>query len=150
MENHISSKSNINPKIWGPHFWKTFHLIAFGYPLNPNEKDKYVYKKFYKYFSNILPCDKCSLEARKLNEVINWDLILKNRENLIRWTYDYHDTVNQRLGKTSPNFEKFLKNFIKDVNNFVCYCDRTIEYTIIGLLLLFLLIFIMHYTSNTP
>ena len=150
MENHISPKSNISPKIWGPYFWKTFHLTAFGYPENPNEKDKKVYKTFYKNFANILPCDKCSLEARKLNELVDWDSILKNRESLIKWTYDYHDTVNQRLGKNSPNFENFTKNFIKDVNKFVCSCDRTIEYTIIGLLILFILIFIMHYTSNTP
>lgn len=150
MENHISPKSNINPKIWGPYFWKTFHIVAFGYPINPNIKDKKVYKTFYKNFASILPCDKCSLEARKLNELVEWDSIFENRENLIKWTYEYHDTVNQRLGKTSPNLEKFSKNFIKDVNKFHCSCDRIIEYAIIGLLILIIILFIMHYTSDTP
>lgn len=150
MENHISSKSNISPKIWGPYFWKTFHLTAFGYPEKPNSKDKKVYKTFYKNFSNILPCDKCSLEARKLDELINWEFILQNRKNLIEWTHEYHDTVNQRLGKTSPNLENFSKNFIKDVNKFYCSCDRVIEYAIIGLLILIIILFIMHYTSDTP
>ena len=150
MDTHISPKSNINPKIWGPYFWKTFHLTAFGYPKNPNDKDKQVYKSFYKSFASILPCDKCSLEARKLNDFIDWSSILESRETLIKWTYDYHDKVNERLGKNSPNFNCFKKNFIKDVNKFVCSCDRVIEYTIIGLLILFIMIFLMHYTSNTP
>ena len=142
MENHISPKNNIKPVIWGPHFWKTFHLTAFAYPDNPNDKDKKVYKSFYKNFANILPCDKCSLEARKMNELVDWDSVLKDRDSLIKWTYDYHDTVNIRLDKTSPKFTDFLKNFIKDVNNFVCKCNRSIEYIIIAVLVLF----IMHCT----
>ena len=148
MDLHISPKNNINPEIWGPFFWKTFHTIAFAYPENPNKKDFEVYKSFYKNFANILPCDKCSLEARKLNELINWESILKSRDTLIKWTYDYHDTVNIRLGKYSPNFEYFSKNFIKDLKKFTCICDRKTEYIII-ILLIILIIIIMHYTSNT-
>ena len=148
MENHLSSKNNINPKIWGPYFWKTFHLTAFAYPDNPNEKDKKVYKTFYKNFANILPCNKCSLEARKMNELVKWDSILESRDSLIKWTYDYHDTVNLRLDKNSPSFEDFMKNFIKDLNVFICNCDRITEYIIIALLVIFIILLLTHYTSS--
>lgn len=148
MDYHISSKNNISPKLWGPHFWKVFHITAFGYPDNPNEKDKKVYKNFYKNFANILPCNKCSEDSRKMNEFIVWDSVLENRSSLIKWTYEYHDSVNLKLGKNSPKFEDFMKNFMKNVNNFTCVCNRKLEYIIIISLMLILMFFITHYTLN--
>lgn len=148
MENHISPKNNINPKIWGPFFWKTFHLTAFGYPDKPNEKDKEVYKSFYKNFANILPCDRCSLDSRKMNERVDWESVLINRDALIKWTYDYHDEVNLKLHKTSPRFKDFMKFFIKDLNKFICNCDRKTEYIIITLLIIFIFLLLTHYTSS--
>ena len=112
----LSGKKNINPDIWGPIFWDTLHLTAFGYPSNPNNRDKQVYMEFIKNYVRILPCDKCSKDAKEYVEKISelkWHDILKDRESLIEWTWFFHDTVNIKLNKSSPPMKTFKNTFIK-------------------------------------
>lgn len=142
----LSSKNNITPKLWGPHFWRVFHLTAFGFPNDPNDFDKKVYKSFYENFANILPCNMCKSEAIKMNKFINWDKCLSSRENLIKWTYEYHADVTSRLSKISPDYNHFLSNFLKEVNKNVYNCDRSKEYIIIAILILILFIIIRNCT----
>lgn len=105
----LSGKTNINPKIWGSYFWKTFHLSTFGFPKEPNELDKETYKTFYITFMKILPCDGCSNKSQK---IINDDLIngLESRDALIKWGYNFHKIVNDSLGVKSPELEEFIND----------------------------------------
>ena len=146
MDSQLSSKKGINPKLWGPHYWKVFHITAFAYPDNPSDSDKDVYRTFYKTFAKILPCDKCSISARKQNTTVDWDSVLQNRDTLIRWTYDYHDLVNAKIKKESPSFTYFLNNFIANLNKLICNCNKYKEYIVIFVLIA---IIVMQYTSNT-
>ena len=43
-------------KIWGPGLWSALHCITFGYPVNPTEKHKQDYKRFFTIVGDILPC----------------------------------------------------------------------------------------------
>jgi len=138
---NLSGKSNINPRLWGPYFWQTFHFTAFGYPDNPNSTDKSAYKTFYIHFMKILPCDKCSVSSQETIDVSLLEKALESRESLIRWSYNFHDKVNKKLNKTSPGFETFKKDFQNRDSNYI--------HIIITILLLLLLLYItMHYTSN--
>lgn len=137
----LSGKSNINPKLWGPYFWQTFHFTAFGYPENPNETDKSAYKTFYIHFMKILPCDKCSVSSQEIIEINLLEKALESRETLIRWSYDFHDKVNKKLNKKSPSFETFKHDFQNRDSN-------VIHIIIIILLLLILLYITMRYTSD--
>lgn len=101
------NKANINPEIWGPHFWQTFHLSTIGYPENPTNAHIFSYKQFYKSFMEILPCEKCSQSAIEIITTSNLEEGLKSRKNLILWGYNFHDLVNKKLGKKSPKFEDF-------------------------------------------
>tara|TARA_B100000768_G_scaffold61260_1_gene59345 strand:+ start:4012 stop:4437 length:426 start_codon:yes stop_codon:yes gene_type:complete len=139
----LSGKSNINPKLWGPYFWQTFHFTAFGYPDNPNSTDKSAYKTFFIHFMKILPCDKCSVSSQENIDTISLEKALESRESLIRWSYNFHDKVNKKLNKTSPGFETFKYDFQNRDSNYI--------HIIITILLLLLLLYItMRYTSNTP
>lgn len=139
----LSGKSNINPKLWGPYFWQTFHFTAFGYPDNPNSTDKSAYKTFFIHFMKILPCDKCSVSSQENIDTISLEKALESRESLIRWSYNFHDKVNKKLNKTSPSFETFKYDFQNRDSNYI--------HIIITILLLLLLLYItMRYTSNTP
>lgn len=154
-----ASKSNINPKIWGPHFWKTFHYTAFGFPEEPSYYDFFHYFNFYHDFIKILPCDNCSNSSGEIlllnkfpfpfpdlgpilrdgtNEI---NITLTNaRENLIRWTYDFHDEVNKKLNKTSPTYEEFINKYTKiPTSNF----KKSI---LLCLLLILCIILTMRYT----
>jgi hypothetical protein len=143
----LSGKTNINPKIWGPFFWKTFHLSTFGYPSEPNELDKQTYKLFYESFMKILPCNKCSRESQKMS--ID-DLIegLESRASLIKWGYNFHNKVNTKLNIDELKFEKFMKDMemLVSGNNTKIYTYIYI-YILISLIILTLIyLFFKHYT----
>ena len=101
------NKTNIDPKIWGPYFWETFHLSTAGYPVIPTIEEISSYKEFYISFMKILPCQKCSRDALDTINYSGLDEGLKSRDNLILWGYNFHDIVNKKLNKTSPSFESF-------------------------------------------
>jgi ATP-dependent Zn protease len=138
----LSGKSNINPKIWGPYFWETFHFTAFGYPNNPTEDDKIAYKTFFIHFLAILPCDKCRISSQEIINIKELEGALKSRELLIKWTYNFHDKVNKKLNTTSPDYETFKTNFQnRDTSN-------VLTSIIIMIVLIIILYLIMSYTSN--
>lgn len=138
----LSGKSNINPEMWGPYFWQTFHFTAFGYPENPNTTDKSAYKTFFIHFMKILPCDKCSVSSQEIIDTNLLEKALESKESLIRWSYNFHDKVNKKLNKTSPGFEKFKYDFQNRNSNVT-------HILIIILLILILLYITMRYTSDT-
>ena len=137
----LSSKSNINPALWGPYYWNVFHFTAYGYPKNPSKIDKNTYKKFYTGFAKILPCDLCTNDAQKMMKNIDWEKILMSKESLIKWSYDFHHKVNKKLNKESPSFEYFSSNFQKQKN--INDCSNKIEYIII--IILFIIIFLISF-----
>jgi len=139
----LSGKSNINPKLWGPYFWQTFHFTAFGYPEIPNASDKSAYKTFYIHFMKILPCDKCSVSSQEIIDINLLEKALESRDSLIRWSYNFHDKVNKKLNKTSPSFETFKHEFQNRDSN-------VIHIIITGTLLLLFIYIVMRYTSDTP
>ena len=143
----LSEKSNINPKLWGPYFWQTFHFTAFGYPEIPNSSDKAAYKTFYIHFMKILPCDKCSVSSQEIIDTNVLDKALNSREALIRWSYDFHKSVNKKLNVNvnvmSPSYETFKYDFQNR--------DSKVLHIIIIILLFIALLYItMHYTSDSP
>ncbi len=140
----LSGKTNINPKIWGPFFWKTFHLSTFGYPREPNDLDKQTYKLFYESFMKILPCNKCSIESQKMS--ID-DLIkgLESRASLIKWGYNFHNKVNTKLKINELKFETFMSDIelLISGNNY----KYNYIYVLISLIILALIyLFFKHYT----
>lgn len=143
----LSGKSNVNPKIWGPKFWDVFHFTAFGYPKNPNETDKESYKQFYTNFFKILPCDVCANSSQEIFSATDLDNALVSREELIKWTYDFHDKVNVKLGKKSPSFENFVSNFTS-LGNWYNISVPIVPVVLVILIILIIIFLIMRYTLN--
>ena len=141
----LSGKTNINPKIWGSYFWKTFHLSTFGFPKEPNELDKETYKTFYITFMKILPCDGCSNKSQK---IINDDLIigLESRDALIKWGYNFHKIVNDSLGVKSPELEEF----INDITRLISGKPKINYLLIVGLFLVIVAAIFMRCTWHNP
>lgn len=137
----LSGKNNINPEFWGPFFWRTFHTTAFGYPDNPNKVDKSAYQDFYDNFMKILPCDKCSNSAQRNVLKADWEYILSSRDRLLKWTYDFHDAVNKKLGKESPEFDAFLNTAL--VPEKIPECSFLFHNVIIILLIILILYLLM-------
>jgi hypothetical protein len=90
----------------------------------------------------ILPCDKCSVSSQEIIDTNLLEKALESKESLIRWSYNFHDKVNKKLNKTSPDFEKFKYDFQNRNSNVT-------HILIIILLILILLYITMRYTSDT-
>lgn len=95
----------IDNKIWGPWGWHIFHCFTLS-NIKMTKQNQKLYYKFYKLFGSMLPCFICKNHYHNffnLSETFNSD-------ELIEWSYNFHENVNKNLGKES-NFT--LNDFYK-------------------------------------
>jgi hypothetical protein len=112
----------MNKNIWGKHIWKSIHYIALGYPELPTDEDKYNYYTFFISLKNVLPCEICRNHYTDIliNKLPLTDDILKNKNNLLKWTIDLHNIVNSKIGKKILSYEDAINIMIddkEDINN---------------------------------
>ena len=90
---------HIPPEVWGPFFWHTIHIVALGYPQNPEYSDKKAAKEFFESMQNLIPCPICRKHYVSHMAKLPITTALDNRKDLFRWTIDLHNDVNEMLGK---------------------------------------------------
>ena len=91
---------HLGPSIWGPHLWKTLHMISISYPNEPNEEQKKNYRTFFENFYQVIPCSICSNNyINNLKELPITNDTMKNQQTLVKWVIDIHNIVNKELGK---------------------------------------------------
>ncbi len=87
MDSHVG----INPKKWGPHFWKTLFYTALNYPVKIDPKNRChtvlrkQYKGFYSSLQYTLPCIFCLESYRRFWEESDIDKYLDSRVALLKW-----------------------------------------------------------------
>ena len=104
----------ITPNLWGPHGWKFIHYVTLGYPINPTDQDKQNYKMFFLSLQNILPCKKCSDNYKQNLKDYPIEPALKNRDSLIQWGVDIHNSVNRELNKPELDYDKAIQLYLQD------------------------------------
>lgn len=95
----------MKPSYWGKYFWKVMHITALGYPDNPSEDDKQVYRRFFETIGQVLPCKKCSKNYASHFENVPITKFLDGPESLFKWTVYLHNIVNKELGKPQWSIE---------------------------------------------
>ena len=108
----------MNPNIWGPSFWNTFHYVTFTYPNYPTDYDKKKFIDFIDSFQKNLPCDICRIEFSNIlmnNKITN--NILKNRKNLVKWGIYIHNIINKKLNKKIYSFNDVIYSHTKKNND---------------------------------
>ena len=103
--------SNLDPKIWGPHYWFFLHTIAMSYPNYPNSITK---KKYYDFIQNIplfIPVEQIAGEFSKLLDQYPVQPYLDNRESIIRWTWFIHNKINEKLEKPKITLNEFYVKY---------------------------------------
>jgi len=92
---------DIDPNIWGPSFWTTYHTYAYTYPERPSEINKSIAKSFIKNIPFVLPCASCANSA--YNYILYYsdelDNIVKSRSNMVQFFFDFHNDVNFKTQK---------------------------------------------------
>ena len=105
---------NLDPKIWGPHYWFFLHTIAMTYPIHPNAVTK---KKYYEFVQNIplfIPVENISGEFSKLIDKYPVVPYLDNRESFIRWMWFIHNKINQKLEKPQITLNEFYLKYYEE------------------------------------
>ena len=66
----IEKCNELDPKIWGPHYWFVLHTISLTYPDIPNETTK---KKYY---------DLVDLNIKNINTINQNEIMLKTKTRI--------------------------------------------------------------------
>ena len=102
QKKHDENSNISKARAWGILTWMLFHTLA--------EKIK---EEYFNYYSNgiislikktcyCLPCPYCREDARKYLSSFNFKLI-KSKEDLKLFLYDFHNHVNNKLGNEQPS-----------------------------------------------
>lgn len=92
---------------WGPAVWATVHRIA---SRNPK---KQLFNTFVDDLARVLPCRECSEHAAAH---VSHHPPAEYVGDAVAWAYDYHNNVNERLGKPSPSLENVRERFRHSLN----------------------------------
>ena len=106
--------TNLDPKIWGPHYWFFLHTIAMSYPIHPNAVTK---KKYYDFVQNIplfIPVESMAGEFSQLLDQYPVQPYLDNRESFIRWMWFIHNKINKKLEKPQISLNDFYVKYYEE------------------------------------
>lgn len=121
----MSVNVNLDPKIWGPHYWFFLHTLAMCYPNYPNEVTK---KKYYDFIQNLpmfIPIEKIATQFTNLLDEYPVQPYLDNRESFIRWIWFIHNKINQKLEKPQIGLNEF---YVKYYEEYKTSDKKMIEY----------------------
>ena len=102
---------NLEPNIWGPHYWATLHFISSTYDNNPNQSIQSTMKTFIQSLPVFLPCKECQDHAFKFVKSSNLNKVVQNRKELFTFFFNFHNSVNQRLKKPLMKIEDALNKY---------------------------------------
>ena len=93
-------------KAWGPSFWRMLHLLAESFPGDePTDYDRAKYKELVELVCELLPCMECRKHANKYLQANR--LKITDRESLAMYLFNFHNEVNERLGKRKLTLEEY-------------------------------------------
>ena len=106
--------TNLDPKVWGPHYWFFLHTISMSYPIHPNAVTK---KKYYDFIQNIplfIPVESMASEFSKLLDQYPVQPYLDNKESFIRWMWFIHNKINKKLEKPQISLNDFYVKYYEE------------------------------------
>jgi hypothetical protein len=104
---------NLPKKEWGPRGWNWLHVTAINYPLSPTPVDARTALRRIWDFVTHLPCRECREHSTRF--------VLQNPPNLASahalegWVWNFHNTVNYRLGKAFVPYEEYQRIYADEI-----------------------------------
>jgi hypothetical protein len=110
------AKNNLqlDPEVWGPHYWFFLHTIAISYPHHPNAVTK---KKYYELIQNLplfIPVENIGNDFNKLLDEYPVTSYLDSRESLTKWMHFIHNKVNEKLEKPKITLNEFYERYYEE------------------------------------
>lgn len=100
---------------WGPPTWASGHIFASGFRDTDEWRNAFI--DCVHSWIWLLPCDSCKVHLDGNLETLPPHKHLQSKEDVFRWFYDVHDTVNGQVGKSSPSYTKVKKEYSKGMKN---------------------------------
>ena len=125
MPSLAKNNLQLDPNIWGPHYWFFLHTLVMTYPHHPNAVTK---KKYYEFIQNLplfLPVEEISGEFSKLIDKYPVTPYLDNRDSFVRWMHFIHNKINEKLEKPQISLNDF---FIKYYDEYKSHDEKLTEY----------------------
>lgn len=111
------NRDNLDPNVWGPHYWFFLHTLAYSYPDTPNEFTK---RKYYDLIQNMplfLPNPEIAKRFSQTLDKYPVTPYLDCRESFVRWTIYIHNYVNRTLEKPEWELLEALENYLHAYEN---------------------------------
>ena len=102
---------DLDPKIWGPHYWFMLHTISLNYPIRPNDVIK---KKYYDLMQNapsLLPHKISRDTMTALLDAYPVSPYLDSRQSFIQWIHFIHNKTNEILNKPTITLSEFYTRY---------------------------------------
>lgn len=98
--------SAIGKHEWGPRYWYAMHLAAAHCVADQPVSAQVL--GFYRALPSAIPCDMCRGHYEAWLATHPVEAYADSGDRLLRWTYDLHDSVNQRNGTRSPSYDSVV------------------------------------------
>ena len=101
----------LDPTVWGPHYWFVLFSIAVSYPTNPNDVVK---KKYYDFFHNLplfIPHIEIGDDFSKILDKYPVTPYLDSRDSMIKWVHFIHNRINLKLGKNEIKLSEAVQEY---------------------------------------
>ena len=112
----------MSKKIWGNAVWYLFHTLVYKI----KSADDSGLKELFGHIASIsknLPCPECSEHASLFLSRVNINVVTSSRENMIAFLFEFHNSVNKKIGKPIYLLEDLKKyslaNTINIINHFI-------------------------------
>jgi len=105
---------NLNPDIWGPHYWFVLYTIAISYPINPNDVTK---KKYYDFIQNLplfIPIPNIGNNFSQFIDKYPVTPYLDSRESFTKWLHFIHNKINIYLGKPELSYYESMNKYYEN------------------------------------
>ena len=108
----------VNPEIWGPGFWFMLQNGAARYPILAAPFVQENMKNFILGIPFMLPCRSCYPHCTAYIEEHRSELdsIVEGREKLFHFFWEFHNAVNERLGKPTITLDEAKDKYFKGRN----------------------------------
>lgn len=114
MPDLAKNNLQLDPAVWGPHFWFFLHTLAISYPHHPNAITK---KKYYELIQNLplfIPVEVIGSDFIKILDEYPVTAYLDNRESLIKWMHFIHNKINEKLEKPKISLNDFYIRYYEE------------------------------------
>lgn len=99
---------DVDPHIWGRHFWATLHLIAYAYPEQPNPMTKQAALQLFDALRVLLPCANCRDNYRANWRTLHIHEHLSSRASLIEWMIMLDNSVRDETNQPPLDYAAYI------------------------------------------